>query len=111
MGVSNEPVAIESYAAFARQFGDPIDTDHPMGYAVNHFFTNGGGQALIVRALPATAATAIVHLPTVDGVTVSVAAQSAGPGPTASTRALPRRAGSSYKFSRRRTIRTTASTW
>ena len=78
MGVSNEPVAVESYAAFARQFGDPIDTEHPMGYAVNHFFTNGGSQALVVRALPATAATAISHLPTVDGVTVSVAGQSAG---------------------------------
>jgi Bacteriophage tail sheath protein len=42
-GPSDTPTSIESYADFVRQFGDPVDIgDHPMGYAVAHFFANGG---------------------------------------------------------------------
>jgi uncharacterized protein len=49
-----------------------------MGYAVNHFFTNGGSQAIVVRALPTTALRASLAMTAVDGVTVSVKADSPG---------------------------------
>ena len=50
MGPSDTPTALGSYAAFVRQFGDPVDAlDHPMGYAVEHFFANGG-TAIIIHA-------------------------------------------------------------
>jgi uncharacterized protein len=78
MGEAEQPVPITSYAQFQREFGDPIDTDHPMGYAVGHFFSNGGSQAIVVRALPGTAATAALHIAAVDGVSVSAAAMSPG---------------------------------
>ncbi|WP_331755565.1 phage tail sheath subtilisin-like domain-containing protein [Streptomyces sp. NBC_01643] len=78
-GPSDTPTSIESYAEFVRQFGDPVDTsDHPMGYAVAHFFANGGSQAIIVRALAANALEAKLPLPTVNGITVTLTACSRG---------------------------------
>lgn len=77
-GVSGEPVPVSSYPEFVREFGDPIDDDHPMGYAVAHFFLNGGGQAIVVRALPATAHTAHHQMAAVNGVSVTLSALSPG---------------------------------
>ena len=78
-GPADTPTPIGSYADFVRQFGDPVDaTDHPMGYGVAHFFANGGGQAIIVRALAADAVAASRALPTVNGVTVTLTARSRG---------------------------------
>ena len=47
-GAVNEPVTINSFGDFERQFGG-LDFDYPMGYAVQDFFQNGGAQAIIVR--------------------------------------------------------------
>jgi phage tail sheath protein FI len=79
MGPSDTPTALGSYADFVRQFGDPVDAlDHPMGYAVGHFFANGGSQAIVVRALAADAVPASLALPAVNGVTVKLTALSRG---------------------------------
>jgi uncharacterized protein len=78
-GPADEPTAIASYADFVRQFGDPVDaTDHPMGYAVAHFFANGGTQAIVVRALAANAVAASLALPDTNGITVTLTARSRG---------------------------------
>ena len=79
MGSADTPTAIGSYADFVRQFGDPVDAlDHPMGYAVEHFFANGGSQAIIVRALADNAVAASLALPAVNGRTVRLTARSRG---------------------------------
>ena len=78
-GAADTPVALSSYADFVREFGDPVDaTGHPMGYAVAHFFANGGSQAVVVRALAADAAAATLALPPQNGVTVTLTARSRG---------------------------------
>ena len=56
-GSANEPVRVQSYAEFERAFGG-LWRDSTLGYAVNQFFLNGGGDALIVRVHAADAATA-----------------------------------------------------
>ena len=61
-GPADEPTTIFSFADFERQFGG-LWRASTLGYAVQQFFNNGGGQALIVRvatrsgASQATAAT------------------------------------------------------
>jgi phage tail sheath protein FI len=78
-GPPDTPTAIESYADFVRQFGDPVDTgDHPMGYTVAHFFANGGSQAIIVRALASNAVAAKLALPAANGITTTLTARSRG---------------------------------
>jgi uncharacterized protein len=78
-GPADEATAISSYADFVRQFSDPVDaTSHPMGYAVAHFFANGGTQAIIVRALASDAKTASLALPPVNGITVTLTVRSRG---------------------------------
>ncbi len=47
-GPVNEPVRIQSFADFERQFGGLWEPS-TMSYAVQQFFLNGGGDALIVR--------------------------------------------------------------
>jgi Bacteriophage tail sheath protein len=47
-GPSNEPVRVQNFAEFERQFGG-LWIESTLGYAVAHFFSNGGGDALIVR--------------------------------------------------------------
>ena len=69
-GSTNEPVLINSFADFQRNFGG-LDPNYPMGYAVNDFYQNGGSQALIVRlykkksgaAVKDTAAIVLTNLP------------------------------------------------
>ena len=39
-GPTNEPITINSYGDFERQFGG-LDVDYPLGYAVRDFFGNG----------------------------------------------------------------------
>lgn len=56
-GPIDEPVRVQSFAEFERQFGG-LWVDSTLGYAVYHFFLNGGSDALIVRVHNgATAAT------------------------------------------------------
>jgi hypothetical protein len=56
-GPVNDPVLIHSFADFERQFGG-MWAESMMSYAVQHYYTNGGVDAVIVRvengALPAT---------------------------------------------------------
>jgi uncharacterized protein len=47
-GVVNEPVPVFSFADYERAFGGLWDAS-PMSFAVQQYFQNGGGQALIVR--------------------------------------------------------------
>ena len=47
-GLVDEPVRVQGFSEFIRQFGG-LWEESLMSYAVNHFFLNGGGDALIVR--------------------------------------------------------------
>ena len=47
-GPLNEATTINSFGDFEQQFGG-LAVDYPMSYAVNDFYQNGGGQAIIVR--------------------------------------------------------------
>ena len=47
-GVVNEPITINSFGDFERQFGG-LNVNYPMSYAVRDFYLNGGAQAIIVR--------------------------------------------------------------
>ena len=52
-GPVDEPVTISSYADYERHFGG-LWRDSAMSYAVQHFFANGGGRAVIVRVMTRT---------------------------------------------------------
>ncbi len=75
-GPINQPVVINSYGDFERQFGG-LAVDRPLSYAVRDFYLNGGGQAIIVRlyAAPDAATDATAKL-AVD--TLSLEAASPG---------------------------------
>ena len=78
-GPADTPSAITSYADFVRTFGDPVDaTGHPLGHAVQHFFANGGSQAVVVRALASDAVAATLALAAANGITVTLTAKSRG---------------------------------
>ncbi len=68
-GPDNQPVTINSFSDYVRQFGG-LSLDSSLGYAVNDFFLNGGSQAIIVRLVQTQdipkAAAAKLHLPTSD---------------------------------------------
>ncbi|WP_417067304.1 phage tail sheath family protein [Niveibacterium terrae] len=49
-GPVNEPVQIHSFGDFARRFGG-IWVEAPLGYALQHYFANGGSDAVIVRLI------------------------------------------------------------
>lgn len=71
-GTTSRAQLILSWADFERHFGG-LDPRSPLGYAVSHFYANGGQQAYIVRLAhtDAQAGTA-----TLDGLTV----EASGPG-------------------------------
>ena len=52
-GSVTKPVLVESFADFVRQFGG-FSSGNYLGYAVNHFFANGGQQAYIIRLVATT---------------------------------------------------------
>jgi hypothetical protein len=56
-GPVNEPIRVQSFIEFECSFGG-LWSDSTLGYAVAHFFQNGGTDALIVRICGAGAATA-----------------------------------------------------
>ena len=60
-GPSNQPVLINSFADFDRQFGG-LDGDYPLSYAVNDFYQNGGSQAIIVRVAASTSTAATLSV-------------------------------------------------
>jgi phage tail-like protein len=50
-GPLDAPLMVHSFAEFQAQFG-ALSVDMPLGYAVQHYFTNGGREALIARVAP-----------------------------------------------------------
>jgi len=70
-GEEDEPTLVQSFAAYTRAFGD-LSRSHPMGFAVNQFFRNGGRDALIVRVTSAGVAA------TMSADTLDLVAASAG---------------------------------
>ena len=71
LGLINEPVIINSFGDFERQFGGLV-VDYPLSYTVRDFYLNGGSQAIIVRLYnaPTIAADAKAKL-TVDGLDIT----------------------------------------
>src|SRR5262245_7948761 len=61
-GPVDDPVTLNSYADFERQFGG-LWIDSALSYAVRDFFINGGAQAIVVRVANGAAA-ATISLPT-----------------------------------------------
>lgn len=49
-GPIDEPVRLFSFADYVRAFGPPLDEGRPLGHAVQHYFANGGSEAIVVRA-------------------------------------------------------------
>lgn len=68
LGPINEPVIINSFGDFERQFGG-LAVNYPLSYSVRDFYLNGGSQAIIVRLYknPATPSDAKASF-TVDGL-------------------------------------------
>lgn len=60
-GPTDAAYRVNSWADYARMFGG-LDSRSYLGYAVYHFFNNGGQQAYIVRLVAADAALATVAL-------------------------------------------------
>jgi phage tail sheath protein FI len=58
-GPTDRAIAVRSWLDFETQFGG-LDPSNFLGYAVSHFFTNGGQQAYIVRLLESGNDTAVV---------------------------------------------------
>jgi uncharacterized protein len=58
-GPAGEPRMVSGFADYQRIFGG-LAADSSVGYAVRDFFTNGGGQALIVRIVSGDSATTTV---------------------------------------------------
>jgi phage tail sheath protein FI len=54
-GPVDEPVVIDNFGAFEREFGG-LWVGNSLGYAVRDYFLNGGGQAIIVRIYRKSAA-------------------------------------------------------
>src|SRR5271167_1458054 len=52
-GPTDEAVLVLSWMDYARQFGG-LDSRSLLGYAVSHFFNNGGQQAYIIRLVQST---------------------------------------------------------
>ena len=72
-GPINEPTTVQSTADYSRQFGG--DGSRPLDQAINLFFLNGGGDAIVVRVAPAAVVAAVAKA-TIG--TVNVAAASPG---------------------------------
>ncbi len=77
-GPADRPVRCFSFADFVRTFGAPIDESAPLGYAVSHFFGNGGSQAVVVRALAGDAAFATATLKSAESTPRDVLVLTAG---------------------------------
>jgi phage tail-like protein len=54
-GPIDAPALVHGFAEFQAQFGG-LSAEMPLGYAVQHYFLNGGREALIARVVPHVAA-------------------------------------------------------
>src|SRR5262249_14606815 len=77
-GPVNNPTPVFSFADYERNFGGLWDPS-PMSFAVQHYFQNGGSQALIVRVHNG-ALTAAVNLQLEGGGPDNLALSAANPG-------------------------------
>jgi len=62
-GPTAQAQRVLSWAEFNSHFGG-LDSRSLLGYAVSHFFTNGGREAYIARLVPSDAAAASTSIPT-----------------------------------------------
>ncbi|WP_282606188.1 phage tail sheath C-terminal domain-containing protein [Pelagibius sp. Alg239-R121] len=76
-GPVNEPEQLFSFGDFERAFGG-LHLDSPLGYAVNHFFLNGGANAWVVRVASGAAAAEIGLQTTAGNLTLTATAASEG---------------------------------
>ena len=56
-GIDNRPTRIQNFGDFTRAFGG-LSARSALSYSVLHFFTNGGGEAQVIRLPPEGAARA-----------------------------------------------------
>jgi uncharacterized protein len=80
-GPVNEPTIVQSFAEFNRVFGG-LWSDSTMSYAVQHFFLNGGSEAVIVRVAHLTGGGTLAETGTLDvgGSTNTLHLEAASPG-------------------------------
>jgi hypothetical protein len=78
-GPVNQPVRVQSFAEFERIFGG-LWVSSGLSYAVQHFFLNGGGDALLVRVIHTGDGVAANNAVAATGATggLDVAAANAG---------------------------------
>lgn len=72
-GPENVPVRVFNPGDFERAFGG-LDRDRETTYGVSQFFTNGGGEALIVRVAPGGSAADVEMLDDTSGVALTATA-------------------------------------
>jgi len=70
-GPDNQPVIINSFGDFEREFGG-LWNDSSLGFAVRDFFLNGGSQAIVVRLFHIDAGKEKAKF-TIDGLTLEAA--------------------------------------
>jgi phage tail sheath protein FI len=68
LGPVNTATSIASFSDFNRLFGG-LKAGLPLGYAVNDFYLNGGGQAIVIRLAPGAVASVATTQP--FGITFS----------------------------------------
>ncbi len=78
-GPLNEPVAVFSFGEFEREFGG-LWRNSSVAYAAQHYFLNGGGQALIVRTANGADGGSIAAAPASLTLTVGTTLSAANPG-------------------------------
>jgi uncharacterized protein len=71
-GPVDEPVVINNYGDFERNFGG-LSADYPVSYAVRDFFLNGGSKAIMVRVFKAPAEGATTATLTLDNLKLQAA--------------------------------------
>lgn len=80
-GPTDTPVRVQGLGEFIRRFGD-LWGEAPLGYAVTHFFLNGGSDALIVRvhnpSAPGADDRASADIPSDGGTPLTLVAASPG---------------------------------
>ena len=68
-GPTDRALLVQSWSDFERQFGG-LDPNSYLGYAVGHFFANGGAQAYIVRLTTTGAAAVLAGAHLLDAVPI-----------------------------------------
>ena len=91
IGPTEQPVIVNNFGEFEKRFGG-LDVNSSTSYAVRDFFSNGGGQAVVVRVYqsppPASPPTSDVAQIRFAGGTDDLLLQAASPGGWASQPAL-----------------------